>query len=132
MPRQICLAGGTEPIGRPACALVALYFLGFSDTGGGTMSRVITNRRQKTGVAITGASVIGGLVVGPRLMGPSAMAPVAIAASALGALAVGRVAVADAVIRKLRAGEIEIGTLKVRELEVSGHRWPGGLPPSTA
>jgi hypothetical protein len=36
------------------------------------------------------------------------------------------------VIRKLRAEEIEIGSLKVRELEVAGQRWPGSPPPSTA
>jgi hypothetical protein len=28
------------------------------------------------------------------------------------------------VIRRLRAGEVEIGSLKVRELEVAGQRWP--------
>jgi hypothetical protein len=96
------------------------------------MTRNITIRRQKTGAAITGASVIGALVVGPRVMGPSAMAPLAIAASAVGALAIGRLAIADAVIRKLRAEEIEIGLLKVRELEVAGQRWPESLPPSAA
>jgi hypothetical protein len=29
------------------------------------------------------------------------------------------------VIRRLRAEEIEIGSLKVRELEVAGQRWTG-------
>ena len=105
---------------------------GSATTGGGTIARSIKIRRQQTGAAITGASVIGALVVGPRLMGPSAMAPLAVAASAVGALAVGRLAIADAVIRKLRAEEIEIGSLKVRELEVAGQRWPGSLPPTTA
>ena len=38
---------------------------------------------------------------------------------------IGRLAIADAVIRKLRAEEIEIGSLKVREPEVAGQRWPG-------
>jgi hypothetical protein len=33
-------------------------------------------------------------------------------------------AIANAVIRRLRAEEIEIGSLKVRELEVAGRRWP--------
>ncbi len=44
----------------------------------------------------------------------------------------GPLAIADAVIRKLRAQEIEIGSLKVRALEVAGRRWPGSLPPSPA
>jgi hypothetical protein len=87
---------------------------------------------EKTRATITGASIIGALVVGPRLMGPSAMAPLAIAACAVGAMAVGRVALADAVTRRLRAEEIEIGSLKVRELEVAGERWPETLPPQTA
>ncbi len=64
-------------------------------------------------------------------MGPSAMAPLAIAASAVGALAIGRLAIADAVVRTLRAEEIEIGSLNVRELEVAGQRWPQSRPPST-
>jgi hypothetical protein len=101
-------------------------------TGGGPMRRSLAIRRQKTGATITGASITGASVVGPRLLGPSAMAPLAIAASPVGALAIGRLAIADAVIRKLRAEEIEIGSLKVRELEVAGQRWPGSLPPSTA
>jgi hypothetical protein len=42
----------------------------------------------------------------------------------VGALAIGRVAIANAVIRKLSAGEVEIRTLRVRELEVGGRRWP--------
>ena len=33
--------------------------------------------------------------------------------------------IANAVIRKLRARKVEIGWLKVRELEVVGQRWPG-------
>jgi hypothetical protein len=47
------------------------------------------------------------------------------------ALAIGRLAIANAVIRKLRAEEIEIGSLKVRELEVAGKRWPETPPAST-
>jgi hypothetical protein len=90
-----------------------------------------TIRPQKTGTVITGASIIGAMVVGPRLIEPSAMAPLAIAASAVGALAVGRLAVADAVIRRLRAEEIEIGSLKVLESEVAGQRWPQRPAPST-
>jgi hypothetical protein len=39
-------------------------------------------------------------------------------------VAIGRIAVADAVIRRLRAGEVEIASLKVHELEVAGRRWP--------
>ena len=96
------------------------------------MTRNITIRRQRTGAAITRPRVIGPLVVGPRVMGPSAMAPLAIAASAVGALAIGRLAIADAVIRKLRAEVIEIGSLKVRELEVAGQRWPQSPSPSGA
>ena len=92
------------------------------------MTRSIRIRRQKTGAALTGASVVGALVVGPRLIGPSAMAPLAIAASAIGAVAIGRPAIADAVIRKLRAEEFEIGSLKVRQLEVAGQRWPESPP----
>jgi hypothetical protein len=53
------------------------------------------------------------------------MGPLALAVGAVGAIGVGRLAIADAVIRKLRAEEIEIGSLKVRELEVAGQRWPG-------
>jgi hypothetical protein len=34
------------------------------------------------------------------------------------------VAIANAVIRRLRAGEVEIRSLKVHELEVAGRRWP--------
>ncbi len=105
---------------------------GSATTGGGLVKRSLAIRRQKMGAAMTGASITGASVVGPRLLGPSAMAPLAIAASAVGALAIGRLAIADAVIRKLRAEEIEIGSLKVRELEVAGQRWPGRPPPSTA
>jgi hypothetical protein len=46
-------------------------------------------------------------------------------------MAVGRLAIADAVIRRLRAGEVEIGSLKVRELEVAGQRWTGSTVSST-
>jgi hypothetical protein len=95
--------------------------------GGITMTRSVRIRRQKTGGATTGGSVIG-----PRVMAPSAMAPLAIAASAVGALAIGRLAIRRAVIRELRAEEIDIGSLKVRELEVAGQRWPESPPPSTA
>jgi hypothetical protein len=38
---------------------------------------------------------------------------------------------ANAVIRKLRAKEIEIGSLKVCELEVAGQRWPEASRTST-
>jgi hypothetical protein len=38
--------------------------------------------------------------------------------------AIGRVAIANAVIKRLRLEEVEIGTLRVRELEVAGQRWP--------
>jgi hypothetical protein len=55
------------------------------------------------------------------------MGPLAIAVSAVGALAIGRLVIANAVIRKLCAEEIEIGTLRVRELEVAGRPWvPSG------
>lgn len=95
-------------------------------------ARIITIRRQdeplprvqNTRFRATGASVTGATAVGPRLLGPSAIAAVAIGACAVGAMAVGRLAIADAVIRRLRAGEIEIGSLKVRELEIDGRRWP--------
>jgi hypothetical protein len=39
-------------------------------------------------------------------------------------MAIGRLAIANAVIRKLRAAEVEFRSLKVRELEVAGQRWP--------
>jgi hypothetical protein len=42
----------------------------------------------------------------------------------VGALTVGRIAIANAVIRKLNAGEVEIRTLRVQELEVGGRQWP--------
>jgi hypothetical protein len=48
------------------------------------------------------------------------MGPLAITVAAVGAMAIGRLAIADAVSRNLRAGEVEIGSLKVRELEVAG------------
>jgi hypothetical protein len=100
------------------------------------MIRSITIRRRRNGAAdpqqtgaprkaaITGASIVGAMIVGPRLVGPSAMAPIAIGACAVGAMAIGRLAIADAVVRRLRAESIEIGALKVRELEVAGRRWP--------
>ena len=59
------------------------------------------------------------------------MGPLALAVTAVGAMAVGRLAIADAVIRRPRAGEIEIGSLKVRELEVAGQRWTGSSIPSS-
>jgi hypothetical protein len=89
------------------------------------MAPTTSIRFHKTGASVTGVSITGAKVVGARLLGPSGMAPVAIAALALGAVAIGRLVIADAVIRRLRAEEIEIGLLKVRELEVAGRRWPG-------
>jgi hypothetical protein len=61
------------------------------------------------------------------------MGPLALAVTAVGAIAVGRLATSDAVIRKSRAEEIEIDSLKVRELEVAGQRqrWTGSTIPST-
>jgi hypothetical protein len=94
------------------------------------MSRVITIRRQTTGPSATPASVTGAMAVGARVLGPSAMGPLALAVTAVGAMAVGRLAIANAVIRKLRAEEIEIGILRVRELEVAGQRWTGSAIPS--
>jgi hypothetical protein len=41
-------------------------------------------------------------------------------------------AIANAVIRKLQAGEIEIKSLKVNELEIGGRPWPEVLPPTAA
>jgi hypothetical protein len=38
-------------------------------------------------------------------------------------VAIARIAIADAVIRRLRAGEVEIASLKVHQLEVGGRRW---------
>jgi len=35
-------------------------------------------------------------------------------------LAIGKLSIANAAIRRLQAGEIEIGSLKVRQLEVAG------------
>ena len=83
-----------------------------------------TPPRRRTGFRFSEATVTGAMVVGPRLLGPSAMAPVAIAACAVGALAIGRLAIAEAVVLRVRAGESEIGSLKVRELEVAGRHWP--------
>src|SRR3954466_10046481 len=90
---------------------------------GGTMSSIISVRHQRSGPTATPASVTGAMAVGARILGPSAMGPLALAVTAVGAIAVGRLAIANAVIRKLRAEEIEIGSLKVRELEVAGQRW---------
>ena len=86
--------------------------------------RTIKFPRFVTGTSATGASATGVQAVGARITGPSAFGPVAIGVTAIGAIALGRVASANAVIRKLRAEEIEIGSLKVRELEVAGKRWP--------
>jgi hypothetical protein len=83
------------------------------------MVRNITLRRRSTATECTGASVTGAVVAGARLLGPSAMA-----SAAVGATAIGRIAIADAVSRRLRAGEVEIASLKVQELEVGGRRWP--------
>ena len=96
---------------------------------GTIMARILSIRREATGAAATGASVTGAMAVGARVLGPSAMGPLAIAVSAVGALAIGRIAIANAVIRKLRAEEVEIGSLKVRELEVAGQRWPSSPAP---
>jgi hypothetical protein len=85
-------------------------------------------RRENPDVKVTRVSVTGVAVTGPRAIGPSAMAPIAIAASAIGAIAIGRLAIADAVIRRLRAEHVEIGSLRVRELEVAGQRWPAAAP----
>lgn len=79
------------------------------------MARCIPIRHRTTGAAVTGASITGAKAVGARLLGPTAIGPLAIAVSAVGAIAIGRRAIANAVIRKLRAEEIEIGSLKVRE-----------------
>ena len=84
-----------------------------------------SSRRQMTGSTATRASFTGAMAVGARILGPSAMCPLALAATAVGAMGVGRLAIANAVIRKLRAEESEIGSLKVRELEVAGQRWTG-------
>src|SRR4051794_11675527 len=88
-----------------------------------TMSSIISIRHQRSGPTATPVSVTGAMAVGARILGPSAMGPLALAVTAVGAIAVGRLAIANAVIRKLRAEEIEIGSLKVRELEVAGQRW---------
>ena len=89
----------------------------------------ISIRRHTTGATATTASVTGALAVGARILGPPAMGPLALAVAAVGAIAIGRRAIADAVIRKLRAEEIGIGSLKVRELEVAGQRWTGAVVP---
>jgi hypothetical protein len=94
-------------------------------------SRSRTVDQVNPGTTATRASVTGAMAVGARILGPSALGPLALAVAAVGALAVGRLAIADAVIRRLRAEEIEIGSLKVRELEVAGQRWTGSTAPPT-
>lgn len=89
-----------------------------------TVSRRIRSSRKGGRTSVDGATISGARVVAARLVGPSAMGPLSIAVSAVGALAIGRLAIANAVIRKLSAGEVEIGALRVRELEVGGRRWP--------
>ena len=96
------------------------------------MSGITSIRRQRTGPTATTASVTGAMAVGARILGPSAMGPLAVAVTAVGAMAVGRLVIGNAVIRILRAEEIEIGSLKVRELEVAGQRWTGSSSPSLA
>ena len=86
--------------------------------------RTVKFPRFVTGTWTTGASATGLQGVGARITGPSAFGPVAIGVAAIGAIALGRVSIANGVIKKLRAEEIEIGSLKVRELEVAGKRWP--------
>ena len=109
--------------GVPERATVACHARGTAT--GGAMTSMINIRRQRTGSTATAASVTGAMAVGARILGPSAMGPLAVAVIAVGAMAVGRLAIADAVIRRVRAAEIEIGSLKVRELEVAGQRWTG-------
>jgi hypothetical protein len=92
---------------------------------GGTMSLVRKTRPFRPAAIATPASATGAVAVGFRILGPSAMGPLALAVTAVGAIAIGRLAIADAVIRKLRAEEVELGSLKVRELEVAGQRWTG-------
>jgi hypothetical protein len=115
-------------MGVPERATVACHERGTAT--GGAMSSIISIRRQRTGSTATTASVTGAMAVGARILGPSAMGPLALAVTAVGAMAVGRLAIADAVIRRLRAEEIEIGSLKVRELEVAGQRWTGSTTSS--
>jgi hypothetical protein len=52
------------------------------------------------------------------------MGPLALAVTAI---AIGRRAIAETVIRKLRAEEIQIGSLKLHELE-----WPASAGPAPA
>jgi hypothetical protein len=47
-------------------------------------------------------------------------------------MAIGRLAIANAVVRKLRAGEVEIESLRVTHLEVAGRRWPEEPSPTAA
>src|SRR5436305_6338600 len=96
----------------------------YTDCQEDVVSRRIKTPRRGVRATIEGASVSGARVVGARLVGPTAMGPLAIAAGAVVALAIGRVAIANAVIRRLSAGEVEIGRLRVNELEVAGRRWP--------
>jgi hypothetical protein len=79
---------------------------------------------RKARAEAIGASATGVKVVAARLIGPTAFGPVALGVAAIGAIAIGKVVISEAVIRKLRSEEIEIGLLKVRELEVAGRRWP--------
>ena len=59
-------------------------------------------KAEATAVHATAAQVVGA-----RLLGPTS-----------------RIAIGRAVIRTLKAGEVEIGSLKVDQLEVAGRRWP--------
>jgi hypothetical protein len=42
----------------------------------------------------------------------------------VGAIAIGRLAVNDAAIPTRRAGKLDVGSLKVQQLEIAGQRWP--------
>lgn len=93
------------------------------------LARNISIRRQAVAAAATGASVTGAMAVGSRLLGPSAMGR----DRRVGGRRIGnRPGRNNAVIRKLRTDEIEIGSLKVWELEVAGQRWPSPTPPAAA
>lgn len=73
---------------------------------------------------VTGGSLTGAHAIGVRAIGPSALGPLAVAVCAVGAIAIGRVAIGRAVIRVLKAGEVEIDSLRVGRLEVAGQAWP--------
>lgn len=107
--RQIALAHGSP---RDLRFRLTGVHPKLTETGGVSMARTVTIRRQTTTAAVTGASVIDHWLSALAVIGPSAMGPLAIAASAVGALADRRLAIADAVVRRLRAEEIEIGSLK--------------------